>query len=186
MKYLIASDLHGAAEYVGQLMEAWETEGAGSMILLGDILYHGPRNALPDDYDTRRVADMLNPLAYKITAVRGNCDAEVDQMVLAFPIGADSVSQEYEGRTLFLTHGHIFDPIENPPPLGPGDIMLFGHTHVPASFRNEQGVWFLNPGSVSIPKNASPHSYMTYENGLFQWKTLEGQIYRELNLNEEG
>ncbi len=184
MKYLIASDLHGSAEHVGKLMEAWERERADSMILLGDILYHGPRNALPEDYDTKRVMDMLNPLAYKITAVRGNCDAEVDQMVLEFPLVAHSMSLIVDGRRFFLTHGHLYNPIE-PPALDPGDVMLSGHTHVPACFQSPEGVWFLNPGSVSIPKNASPHSYMTYDKGLFLWKTLEGEVYRELDLKDE-
>ena len=184
MKYLIASDLHGSAVHVGQLMEAWEREAADGMILLGDILYHGPRNALPDDYDTQKVIGMLNPLAYKITAVRGNCDAEVDQMVLEFPITADFIDLMADGRRLFLTHGHRYNPIEPPLDLAPGDVMLSGHTHVPACFPSPEGVWFLNPGSVSIPKNGSPHSYMTCENGLFLWKTLGGEIYRELDLND--
>ena len=107
MKYLIASDLHGSAEYVGKLMGAWERESADALLLLGDLLYHGPRNALPDDYDTQRVIAMLNPLAVKILAVRGNCDAEVDQMVLDFPIMADSLNVYADGRRFFLTHGHL-------------------------------------------------------------------------------
>ena len=183
MKYMIASDLHGSAEHVGRLMEAWGREGADGLLLLGDILYHGPRNALPDDYDTKKVIAMLNPLADKITAVRGNCDAEVDQMVLAFSLMADSVSIMADGRRFFLTHGHLYNPIE-PPALEPGSVMLSGHTHVPACFQSPEGVWFMNPGSVSIPKNGSPHSYMVYEGGLFQWKTLEGEVYRRLDLDE--
>ena len=182
MKYLIASDLHGSAEYVGKLMGAWERESADGLLLLGDLLYHGPRNALPDDYDTRRVMDMLNPLAVKILAVRGNCDAEVDQMVLDFPIMADSLNVYADGRRFFLTHGHLYNPIEPPMDLAPGDVMLSGHTHVPACFQSPEGVWFLNPGSVSIPKNGSPHSYMTYDAGVFLWKTLDGEVYRELAL----
>ena len=185
MKYMIASDLHGSAEYTAELLAAWDREGADRLLLLGDLLYHGPRNDLPADYDTKRVMAMLNGLKNKITAVRGNCDAEVDQMVLDFPLLADSARIEYEGRTLFLTHGHVFDPIEKLPPLENGDVMLFGHTHVPASFRNDAGVWFLNPGSVCIPKNGSPHSYMTLENSVFLWKTLTGDVYRELDLKEE-
>ncbi len=184
MKYLIASDLHGSAEYVSKLMGAWTGEGADGLILLGDLLYHGPRNALPEDYDTQRVIGMLNPLACKITAVRGNCDAEVDQMVLEFPIMADSISLFVDGRRFFLTHGHRYGPHEPPLDLEPGDVMLSGHTHVPASFCSPAGVWFLNPGSVSIPKGGSPHSYMTYEKGLFLWKTLGGEVYRELDLND--
>ena len=185
MKYLIASDLHGSAEFVGELMQAWERERADVMILLGDILYHGPRNALPEDYDTMRVTEMLNPLAYKITAVRGNCDAEVDQMVLEFPLVADRLDVYADGRRFCLTHGHLYGPHQPPLDLEAGDVLLSGHTHVPACFQSPEGVWFLNPGSVSIPKNGSPHSYMTYEKGLFLWKTLGGEIYRELDMNSD-
>ena len=185
MRYIIASDLHGSAKFVTQLMEAWDREQADLMLLLGDVLYHGPRNALPDDYDTKRCIELLNARYRDIVAVRGNCDAEVDQMVLEFPLLLDRMDYFADGRRLFLTHGHLYNPIE-PPALDPGDVMLSGHTHVPASFRSPEGVWFLNPGSVSIPKNASPHSYMTLEKNVFQWKTLEGEVYRELDLNEEG
>lgn len=181
MKYVVASDLHGSAEYVSRLAQAYRREAADGLLLLGDLLYHGPRNALPEDYDTKRCIEILNALAPEITAVRGNCDAEVDQMVLDFPIMADYAIIEHGGRKLFLTHGHLYDPIERvPPQLADGDVMLSGHTHVPASFRNDGGIWFLNPGSVSIPKNGSPHSYMTLENGTFLWKTLGGEVYREL------
>jgi hypothetical protein len=182
MKYVIASDLHGSAEYVAQLVEAFHREQAGMLVLLGDILYHGPRNALPEEYDTKRVIAMLNALSDKIIAVRGNCDAEVDQMVLTFPLTADYNILAVGGRRLFCTHGHLYDPLE-PPMLAPGDVMLSGHTHVPASFCSEAGVWSLNPGSVSIPKNGSPHSYMTLEDDTFLWKTLSGQVYRELTLD---
>lgn len=180
MKYMIASDLHGSAAHVSRLMAAWEREGADALLLLGDLLYHGPRSSLPEDYDTKQVLAMLNDLSGNIIAVRGNCDAEVDQMVLDFPIMADHRIIDGGTRKLFLTHGHRYDPIGKLPPIGEGDVMLSGHTHVPASFRNSGGVWFLNPGSVSIPKNGSPHSYMTLENDVFLWKTLEGEVYREL------
>ena len=184
MKYMIASDLHGSVEYVSQLLAAWKREGADALLLLGDMLYHGPRNALPEEYDTKQVFAMLNDLDGDIIAVRGNCDAEVDQWVLAFPMMADYEIVEYGTRKLFLTHGHLYDPIEKLPPIGAGDVMLSGHTHVPASFRNSDGVWFLNPGSVSIPKKGSPHSYMTLENDVFLWKTLDGEVYRELSLDD--
>lgn len=182
MKYMIASDLHGSAAHVARLLDAWRREGADTLLLLGDLLYHGPRNMLPEGYDTKQVLAMLNSLAGHIIAVRGNCDAEVDQWVLDFPIMADYEIIEYGTRKLFLTHGHLYDPIEKLPPIGAEDVMLSGHTHVPASFRNSGGVWFLNPGSVSIPKNGSPHSYMTLEGDVFLWKTLEGEVYRELSL----
>lgn len=183
MKYLIASDLHGSAACVEKLLDAWEREAADGMILLGDILYHGPRNALPKDYDTKKVMDMLNPLAYRITAVRGNCDAEVDQMVLAFPVMADFINLIVDGRRFFLTHGHRYGPHQPPLDLARGDVMLFGHTHVPECLRTPEGAWCLNPGSVSIPKNGSPNSYMMYDGGLFRWKTLDGAVFRELSLD---
>lgn len=180
MKYLIASDLHGSAKYVGQLLDACRRERADTLILLGDLLYHGPRNDLPEAYDTKRCIAMLNGLRDKICAVRGNCDAEVDQMVLDFPIMADHRTVGYGGRTLFLTHGHLYVPGETPPGLRGGDVMLSGHTHVPACGQNADGVWFLNPGSVSIPKENSPHSCMTLADGVFRWMTLDGEVYREL------
>lgn len=181
-KYVIASDLHGSAEFVARLLNAFRREQGDGLLLLGDLLYHGPRNALPEDYDTQKAAPMLNAMADKIIAVRGNCDAEVDQMVLDFPMMGEYTILPVGQRKLFLTHGHRYNPIE-PPKLAPGDVMLSGHTHVPASFRSEAGVWFLNPGSVSIPKNGSPHSYMTMEGDLFLWKTLDGEVYRELTLD---
>lgn len=185
MKTMIASDLHGSAEYVGRLMDAWEREDAFALLLLGDILYHGPRNALPRDYDTMRCVEMLNKRFSRIVCVRGNCDAEVDQMVLEFNLQHDFLDYYADGRRLFLTHGHLYSPLEPPAELKPGDVMLSGHTHIPACFQSPAGVWFLNPGSVSIPKNGSPHSYMTLENDVFQWKTLDGEVYRELDLREE-
>ena len=181
MKYIIASDLHGSAAFVERLMEAWDREQADGMLLLGDVLYHGPRNDLPEGYDTKRCVQLLNPRYRSITAVRGNCDAEVDQMVLEFPLLADRMDVIADGRRLLLTHGHLYTPA-SPPPLEPGDVMLSGHTHMPACDRSPAGVWFLNPGSVSIPKNGSPHSYMTLEGDVFLWKTLDGEVYRTLDL----
>ena len=184
MKYMIASDLHGSAEYVGQLMQAFEREKPDMLLLLGDLLYHGPRNDLPDDYDTKQVMAMLNGMAENIIAVRGNCDGEVDQMVLQFPLMAPySWVITDSGLRLFLTHGHLYDPIDPPQHLRTGTVMLSGHTHVPASSCAENGVWFLNPGSVSIPKKNSPHSYMMLEGKTFLWKTLQGEIYRELTVD---
>ncbi len=183
MKLMIASDLHGSAKYVGRLMEAWEREEAFALLLLGDILYHGPRNALPTDYDTMRCTELLNARFSRIVCVRGNCDAEVDQAVLEFSLEHDFLDYYADGLRLYLTHGHIYGPHDPPASLKAGDVMLSGHTHVPACWQSPQGIWFLNPGSVSIPKGGSPHSYMTLEDGLFRWKTLEGEVYRELDLS---
>ena len=175
--YLIASDLHGSAYYTEELVDAFRREGADRLLLLGDILYHGPRNALPLGYDPKKVIALLNPLADKITCVRGNCDAEVDQMVLDFPLMADYQAVTVEDQLLFLTHGHLYDG-QNPPPVQRGDIVLQGHTHVPLCRHNPGGWWELNPGSVSIPKEDSPHSYLLLKDGTFYWKTLLGEVYR--------
>ena len=181
MKWLIASDLHGSAYYCKQLLAAFEREGADRMLLLGDLLYHGPRNELPRDYDTKAVTALLNEHAKDILAVRGNCDADIDQVVLQFPIWADYALLAEGKRLVFATHGHLFS-LDHLPPLHEGDVLLHGHTHVPAC---EQlgGVTYLNPGSLSIPKEDSPHSYMTLEDGVFLWKELEsGEVYREYRI----
>lgn len=172
MKYLIASDIHGSAYWCGRLMERVEAERPDKILILGDVLYHGPRNALPRDYDPKGVIAMLNPLAPAIVAVRGNCEAEVDQMVLDFPCMADYAEiVDPGGRTLWLTHGHLWNP-GNLPPLQPGSAFLYGHTHVKVLEEVEGGVTVFNPGSMSIPKDGS-HSFGVYENGRFRLELLE-------------
>ena len=177
MKWLIASDIHGSALYCEQLLSAYQSERADRLMLLGDILYHGPRNDLPEGYAPKQVISLLNPLQREILCVRGNCDTEVDQMVLEFPILADYALLSLGRKMVFLTHGHVYNSTHLPP-LHPGDILLHGHTHVPACEEHGSHI-YLNPGSVSIPKEGSPRSYMTLEDGLFQWKTLTGENYRE-------
>lgn len=174
--YLIASDLHGSAYYTDELVDAFHREQADHLILLGDILYHGPRNALPMGYDPKKVIEQLNPLADKITCVRGNCDAEVDQMVLNFPLMADYDTLMVGDQKLVLTHGHLFDT-PKAPPVQEGDVVLQGHTHVPLCEHQPGGWWLLNPGSVSIPKEDSPHSYLLLKDGVFTWKSLLGEEY---------
>jgi putative phosphoesterase len=171
MKLMIASDLHGSAYYTKQLLEAWEREQPDKLLLLGDILYHGPRNDLPEGYAPKEVIAMLNPLADQLLCVRGNCEAEVDQMVLDFPVMADYCVLFEQGKTIYVTHGHLFSE-QNPPKLRDGDVLLTGHTHIPAC--EDHGWFYLNPGSVSIPKNGRWHGYMTLEQGLFRWKDLQG------------
>ncbi len=181
MKYLVASDIHGSAYYGQALVEAFEREGADRLCLLGDLLYHGPRNDLPKDYAPKKVIEQLNALASKILCVRGNCDTEVDQMVLQFPIMADYALLMSGERLLYLTHGHRFN-LETLPPLQAGDVLIHGHTHIPAWTPFGQDNLYLNPGSVSIPKQGSKHSYMTIEEGLCQWKDLSGEVYHTLQL----
>ena len=181
MKYIIASDLHGSAYYCEMFLGAIGRENADKIIFLGDILYHGPRNNLPKDYAPKKVIEMLNPLAEKMFCVRGNCDCEVDQMVLPFPVLADYGFLELSGRAVYLTHGHVINKA-HPLPFSKGDILLHGHTHIPAWTEFGQGNVYLNPGSLSIPKENSPHSYMTLEGGKLVWKDLDGTVYHELEI----
>lgn len=181
MKWMIASDLHGSAYYCREMVKAFEREEADRLLLLGDLLYHGPRNDLPRDYAPKEVIPMLNELKPKLCCVRGNCEAEVDQMVLEFPVMADYCILPVGQRLIYATHGHIYN-VKNLPPLAPGDILLHGHTHVPAWTEFGEGNLYLNPGSLSIPKENSPHGYMTLEGETFQWKTLDGEVYHELKL----
>lgn len=178
MKLLIASDIHGAAGYCRDLLAAWDREGADRLLLLGDLLYHGPRNDLPPDYAPKEVIALLNARKNQIFCVRGNCDTEVDQMVLAFPILADYAVLPAGERLVYATHGHQFNT-KTPPPLCQGDVLLHGHTHIPAWELFGRENLYLNPGSVSIPKNDTAHGYMTLENGVFTWKTLSGEPYHE-------
>ena len=174
MKVLIASDIHGSAYWADRLAAAVEAERPDRIVLLGDLLYHGPRNDLPRDYAPKRVIPVLNRLAEEVPliAVRGNCDAEVDQMVLDFPCMGDYAELVDEGgRTLFLTHGHVFgagfhNSVENLPALMAGSVIVYGHTHVKVngSVPDQPTIWAFNPGSVSIPKDGS-HSYGVYESG---------------------
>ena len=182
MKWMIASDLHGSAYYCRKMLEAFEREGADRLFLLGDLLYHGPRNDLPREYAPKEVIPLLNGKKEKLLCVRGNCDAEVDQMVLEFPVLADYAVLPVGQRLIYATHGHIYN-VKNLPPLAPGDVLLHGHTHVPAWTEFGQGNLYLNPGSVSIPKENSPHSYLTLEGNTMQWKELESSaVFHELTL----
>ena len=181
MKLMIASDIHGSALYCGRLLEAFDREGAGRLLLLGDLLYHGPRNDLPQGYAPKEVIAQLNPRRAQLLCVRGNCDTEVDQMVLDFPILADYCLLYLGERAVYATHGHRFHKGQLPP-LRPGDILLQGHTHVPDWSPCGTDNLCLNPGSVSIPKEGSARGYMIWEDGGFQWKTLEGEVYHSLSL----
>lgn len=170
MKLFIASDIHGSAFWCGKLMEAAEKEEPDKLILLGDLLYHGPRNDLPQGYAPKEVIPMLSTWKDKILAVRGNCEAEVDQMVLPFPCMADCAQLDVDGKVFYLTHGHHKSP-DNLPDLPVGSVFLSGHTHVKMDeVRN--GIRCINPGSVSIPKDGS-HSCLVYENGEFSVVLLE-------------
>ena len=180
MKLMFASDIHGSAYYCRKMLEAYQAEEADRLILLGDILYHGPRNDLPKEYAPKEVIAMLNPMKKEIYAVRGNCEAEVDQMVLQFPVMADYCILNLDGRTFYATHGHVYNE-NNLPPLKNGDILIHGHTHVLKAEKREDYT-LLNPGSVSIPKEGNPPSYAILEDGLFTIKGFDGTIIKELQL----
>lgn len=180
MKYLIASDIHGSALWCGKLLEAYEREQADRLILLGDLLYHGPRNPLPDEYDTKAVTKMLNAHKDEILAVRGNCDSEVDQMVLEFPMLADYALLSAGERLVFITHGHLYNT-DVLPPMKKGDILLHGHTHLNVC-ENVGDILYFNPGSVSLPKEGTKRGYILFDGTRFSWKTLDGEEYMSHNL----
>lgn len=175
MKWMIASDIHGSAFYCRKLLERFEKEAAEGLLLLGDILYHGPRNDLPEEYSPKKVIAMLNPLKDKIVCVRGNCDAEVDQMVLEFPIMDEKKELLFDRIPVVAVHGHHLEdlPVQE---LVEGTVIVSGHTHIPC-IKEEEGIVFLNPGSVSIPKEGSAHGYIIFDNGIFRFMDLEGAEY---------
>ena len=180
MKYLVASDLHGSAAACEKILQAFDREGADRLVLLGDILYHGPRNPLPEGYDPKACCGLLNPRRERITAVRGNCDAAVDQMVLEFPILAEYLLLEAAGHTIFVTHGDVWGP-DRLPALPRGSVLLSGHTHVPMN-QEREGILCLNPGSPSLPKDGEQRrGYLLLTDTGALFKTLEGEIYDRVN-----
>lgn len=180
MKWMIASDIHGSAAYLEKLLEAYKQEKADRMLLLGDLLYHGPRNDLPEGYQPKRVIELLNGMKDDILCVRGNCEAEVDQMVLEFPVMADYCILAIDGLTFYATHGHVYNE-NNLPPFHEGDILIHGHTHV-LKAEQKEGYILLNPGSVSIPKEGNPPTYAVLEDKTFTIKDFDGNIIKEMRL----
>lgn len=181
MKWMIASDIHGSAYYCKKMINRYKAERADRLLLLGDLLYHGPRNDLPKDYAPKEVITILNGMKDELFCVRGNCEAEVDQMVLDFPVMADYALFDLGTRTMFVTHGHIYNA-ENLPKLKKGDILLHGHTHV--RVMEDMGEYiYLNPGSISIPKQNQVNSYMMFEDGVFTTKDLDGNTLEVFAIN---
>lgn len=178
MRIMIASDIHGSAFYCRKLLEAMDREQADRLLLLGDLLYHGPRNPLPKDYDPKMVANLLNGRKQQIFCVRGNCDGEVDQMMLEFPILADYCILSVGNRIVFATHGHHYN--ENQLPLlQQGDVLLHGHTHIPVLEKRDTYI-LANPGSVTLPKQESVRGYLMLEESLLLLKSLDGTIQKQL------
>ena len=174
MKWMIASDIHGSAYYCSRLIDAYKEEQAERLLLLGDVLYHGPRNDLPEEYAPKKVIEMLNAMKDDIFAIRGNCESEVDQMVLEFPVLAEYALIPVGDRLIYAVHGHNYNE-KNLPPMHRGDILLNGHTHVPKCVEHEDYI-YMNPGSVSIPKENSHHGYMILEDNVFTWKDHDGKV----------
>lgn len=180
MKLMFASDIHGSAPCLEKLLEQYKAEAPSKLILLGDLLYHGPRNDLPEGYAPKEVIKMLNEHKKELLCVRGNCEAEVDQMVLEFPVMADYMTMWIGDRMIFCTHGHLFAP-DNMSLLNKGDIVISGHTHL---YRAEEkdGIYIINTGSVSLPKGGNPRSYVIYEDNRFTVKTMDGDPLAEVTL----
>ena len=176
MKLMIASDIHGSAHFCEQLVERFHAENPTKLVILGDVLYHGPRNPLPAEYNPQKVAALLNTIAPHIIWVKGNCDADIDQMLLQFPV-VESATLFVDGKTIFASHGHVHSK-QTPPALANGDVLINGHFHVPAAEIFGNNNLYINCGSVSIPKEQSPHSYLVLENNTFTWKDLQGQPYK--------
>lgn len=182
MKLFFLSDIHGSAAGLNRALAAYEAEGADYLVSLGDLLYHGPRNPLPEDYNPKEVAARLNGVKNKIITVRGNCDSEVDQMLIEFPILAEYAVVLYEGRRIFVTHGHHYH-MDHLPALSKGEVFIQGHTHVPVA-EKRGGVYVLNPGSVSLPKENYPASYGILADGLFQVKAFDGAVLKEIRIGD--
>ncbi len=188
MRYMFGSDIHGSAYWCEKLVKAYKESKAEKLVLLGDILYHGPRNDLPYGYSPKKVVELLAPLRDDILCVRGNCDAEVDQMVLPFPCMADYAVLALDGKVFYVTHGHIYNTLEdgkNLPPMNDGEILIHGHTHVPVAEHvsfPKKTIAFLNPGSVSLPKEESAHSYGLYEDRIFKILDFDGNVVKSIEL----
>ncbi|MGH4122420.1 MAG: phosphodiesterase [Clostridium sp.] len=180
MKIFFISDIHGSLLFLKKALKRYREEEASYIVMLGDALYHGPRNPLPEEYKPQEVANLLNEYKDKIIAVRGNCDSEVDQMLIEYPMMADYSIILYNNRRLFLTHGHTYNE-DNLPNLCENDVLVQGHTHLPLA-KKQNKIYVLNPGSLSLPKENNPNSYAILEDDLFQIKDLEGNVIKEINL----
>ncbi|MFG6071155.1 phosphodiesterase [Enterobacter ludwigii] len=182
MKLMFASDIHGSLPATERVLSLFAQSRAQWLVILGDVLNHGPRNALPEGYAPAQVAEKLNQYASRIIAVRGNCDSEVDQMLLDFPITAPWQQVLMENSRLFLTHGHLFS-LENLPALAAGDVLVYGHTHIPVAEKRGE-MYHFNPGSVSIPKGGNPASYgMLDENTLSVIALNDQQVIAQIAIN---
>lgn len=181
MKLFFISDIHGSLYYLEKVLKIYEEENADYLVILGDELYHGARNPLPEGYNPKGVTELLNKYMDKIIAVRGNCDSEVDEMVLDFPIMSTYSSILYDNKRLFLTHGHIYGE-DNLPKLSSGDVLIYGHTHIPVA-KKKDDIFIINPGSIALPKDGNPNSYGVLENNIFEIKDLSQNTFLRINIS---
>lgn len=180
MKLFFMSDIHGSVYYLDEALKRFEDEDADYIVILGDILYHGARNPLPKEYDTKKAIEKLNSYSDKIISVRGNCDSEVDAMVLEFPIMSTYSTVLYNDKRLFLSHGHIYNE-DNMPKLTSGDLFIYGHTHIPRAEKIDE-IYMINPGSITLPKENNPNSYGVLEDNIFSIKDLEGNVFMNIDI----
>lgn len=180
MKLFFISDIHGSSTQLEKALELFHEEKADYLVILGDILNHGPRNPLPEGYNPQQVVSLLNPYKKQIIAVRGNCDSDVDQMLLEFPMMSDYSMILYEGKRLFLSHGHIYHP-DHLPNISEGDALIFGHTHIPTAELNDS-IYFINPGSITLPKGNFNHSYGILNQNIFEIKDFKKNIIKSIVL----
>ncbi len=183
MKLFFISDIHGSLSSLNAALKCFHEERADQIVILGDALYHGPRNPLPDGYNPAETAGLLNQYKDRIIAVRGNCDSEVDQMLIEYPMMETYGIVQLADRKLFLTHGHIYHPDDHPP-LRAGDILAFGHIHLPLAEKRGE-IFVFNPGSISLPKENNPPSYGLFDGGKLQVKTFDGEVLREVAVGEQ-
>lgn len=176
MKYLIVSDIHGSLPALKQVLAFYENQQCDQLCILGDILNYGPRNGLPEGLAPKGIAEMLNKMADQIIAIRGNCDSEVDQMLLDFPILADYALIADNGKRLFLTHGHVYN--EEKMPKGKHDCFFYGHTHL-WKLEHTGSTLICNTGSVTFPKGGNVPTFATYEEGTVRMWSLEGELLKE-------
>ena len=177
MKIVFFSDIHGVPSTLEKVLEHADSLKADRLVILGDLLYHGPRNGVPDFYDPKKVAELLNARKNDILTVRGNCDCEVDQMMLEFPVLSSYAELSADNRRFFLTHGHVYNA-GNLPPVPDNTIIVHGHTHIPEITRLEDGIVIFNPGSISLPKNNHPRTFGVSDNGEITVRLLEdGSVY---------
>ena len=180
MKLFFMSDIHGSLKYAKLGVDAFINENADYMVILGDVLYHGPRNPLPEEYNPKEVANLINKYKNKIIGVRGNCDADVDQMLLEYPCMMDYNVILADGKRVFITHGHIYNE-KNMLNMAEDDVLIYGHTHIPVA-KKENYIYVINPGSISYPKENNPHSYGILEDNVFYIKDICGNVIKSIEL----